>query len=70
MFSAELHNCIVQQCVDYKSIVHEHVHQGFLVISGLDPNPDDEEEKQRLIAQVLERQNTLDGNNFIVLLFC
>ncbi|KAH9519891.1 hypothetical protein Btru_071152 [Bulinus truncatus] len=29
---------------------------------SLDPdaNPDDEEEKQRLIAQVLERQNTLD----------
>ncbi|CAG5136865.1 unnamed protein product [Candidula unifasciata] len=35
----------------------------FSSISGsfsLDPNPDDEEEKQRLIAQVLERQNTLD----------
>lgn len=29
---------------------------------SLDPdsNPEDEEEKQRLIAQVLERQNTLD----------
>ncbi|CAG5122925.1 unnamed protein product, partial [Candidula unifasciata] len=27
---------------------------------SLDPNPDDEEEKQKLIAQVLERQNTLD----------
>ncbi|GFS04040.1 short coiled-coil protein-like protein [Elysia marginata] len=31
-------------------------------LNSLDPdaNPDDEEEKQRLIAQVLERQNTLD----------
>lgn len=30
---------------------------------GLDPdiNPDEEEEKQRLITQVLELQNTLDG---------
>ncbi len=33
------------------------------LISGLDPdiNPDEEEEKQRLISQVLELQNTLDG---------
>ena len=31
---------------------------------GLDPdiNPDEEEEKHRLISQVLELQNTLDGN--------
>ena len=30
---------------------------------GLDPdiNPDEEEEKRRLITQVLELQNTLDG---------
>ena len=33
------------------------------VHSDLDPdvNPDEEEEKQRLINQVLELQNTLDG---------
>lgn len=31
---------------------------------GLDPDisPDEQEEKARLIAQVLELQNTLDGN--------
>ena len=31
--------------------------------AGLDPdlNPDEEEEKRRLISQVLELQNTLDG---------
>lgn len=34
----------------------------FLII-GLDPDisPDEQEEKARLIAQVLELQNTLDG---------
>ena len=33
------------------------------IFIGLDPdiNPDEEEEKQRLISQVLELQNTLDG---------
>jgi len=32
-------------------------------MAGLDPdiNPDEEEEKHRLISQVLELQNTLDG---------
>lgn len=32
--------------------------------AGLDPDisPDEQEEKARLIAQVLELQNTLDGN--------
>lgn len=34
-------------------------------LSGLDPdsNLDDDEEKQRLISQVLELQNTLDGKS-------
>ena len=35
----------------------------YYVSLGLDPdiNPDEEEEKRRLITQVLELQNTLDG---------
>lgn len=34
-----------------------------ILIIGLDPDisPDEQEEKARLIAQVLELQNTLDG---------
>ena len=40
---------------------------------GLDPdiNPDEEEEKRRLITQVLELQNTLDGKfvNYFLNLF-
>jgi hypothetical protein len=37
--------------------------KNFDLLLGLDPdaNPDDEEEKQRLITQVMELQNTLDG---------
>lgn len=37
--------------------------------SDLDPdiNPDEEEEKQRLITQVLELQNTLDGLFYLVI---
>lgn len=35
------------------------------IIVDLDPNADDEEEKQRLIEQILERQNTLDGKIFV-----
>ena len=33
----------------------------FLIDLDPDVNPDEEEEKQRLINQVLELQNTLDG---------
>lgn len=37
--------------------------------SSLEPdiNPDEQEEKARLISQVLELQNTLDGENFVIL---
>lgn len=37
----------------------------YLSIIGLDPDisPDEQEEKARLIAQVLELQNTLDGTH-------
>lgn len=40
-----------------------HIHIDFNDFSGLDPDisPDEQEEKARLIAQVLELQNTLDG---------
>ena len=41
-----------------------HLHTNNVNVSiGLDPdiNPDEEEEKRRLITQVLELQNTLDG---------
>jgi len=40
-----------------------------LCYSGYDPdtNADDEEEKRRLITQVLELQNTLDGWSLIIL---
>jgi len=34
-----------------------------------DANAEEEEEKRRLISQVLELQNTLDGSN-ITLSFC
>ena len=39
--------------------------------SGYDPdtNADDEEEKRRLITQVLELQNTLDGWSHFILNF-
>ena len=35
------------------------------MLPGMDPdvNPDEEEEKRRLINQVLELQNTLDGEH-------
>lgn len=37
----------------------------FVLFSALDPDlsPDEVEEKERLIAQVLELQNTLDGES-------
>lgn len=39
------------------------IYEKYLLITGLDPDisPDEQEEKARLIAQVLELQNTLDG---------
>jgi len=39
------------------------ISSNWFISSGFDPdiNPDEEEEKQRLINQVLELQNTLDG---------
>lgn len=41
------------------------------VFTGLDPdaNPDELEEKQRLINQILELQNTLDGKNIFFRIF-
>lgn len=46
-------------------ILQLHRHNSFstTIILGLDPDisPDEQEEKARLIAQVLELQNTLDG---------
>lgn len=38
-----------------------------LLLTGLDPDmsPDELEEKARLITQVLELQNTLDGKYFV-----
>lgn len=42
------------------------------VSTGLEPDisPDEQEEKARLIAQVLELQNTLDGQYSLEPLYC
>ena len=63
---------ILLECFLVKTCKYEMYISHYISV-GLDPdiNPDEEEEKRRLITQVLELQNTLDGKfvNFFLNLF-
>lgn len=58
---------LISLILDFVRLQHGQVKKLYvnrlILIIGLDPDisPDEQEEKARLIAQVLELQNTLDG---------
>lgn len=58
---------LISLIFDFIRLQHEQIKKQYVkrlkLIIGLDPDisPDEQEEKARLIAQVLELQNTLDG---------